>query len=384
MDGRTEEKALNDIGNNHSSSESRITKQTNETEREVKHMWKIGVIGAGYWSQKHLNAWTSIDGVSVEGICDFNLEQAEQRAEQFNLANDICFQDINDMLASTEIDVIDIITPPETHVELVGIAAKHGKHIMCQKPFARSIEEAKKIIHIAEEAGVRLMVTENWRWLEPFQKIKTLLEEEKVGKIHSVRYSHTDFYSPRFGESKPLPQPFFRDMPKLLFYEMGVHWFDTWRFLFGEPKRLYAEHVQISPYVKGEDSGFISIAHEDFIGLMDMSWATRRELETALSEPVLPDHKEQLSVEGDLGTIKLYKNGTITFINNDGMEETLVEHTEINYEESHIKLQRHFIECLNTGAKFQTSARDNLKTLQLVFATYQSADEHEVVHFNVQ
>ncbi|WP_425313728.1 PTS glucose transporter subunit IIA [Paenibacillus polymyxa] len=94
------------------------------------------------------------------------------------------------------------------------------------KPFARSVEEAEQIVGIAEAAGVRLMVTENWRWLEPFQIIKKLLAENIVGNMNVICYTHTDFYSPRFASEKELPQPFFRDMPKLLFYEMGVHWLD--------------------------------------------------------------------------------------------------------------------------------------------------------------
>ncbi|KAF6588517.1 Gfo/Idh/MocA family oxidoreductase, partial [Paenibacillus sp. EKM208P] len=79
------------------------------------------------------------------------------------------------------------------------------KHIMCQKPFARSVEEAEQMVSIAEAAGVRLMVTENWRWLEPFQIIKKLLAENIVGNMNVIRYTHTDFYSPRFAPEKELP-----------------------------------------------------------------------------------------------------------------------------------------------------------------------------------
>ncbi|UOK62447.1 hypothetical protein MT997_29990 [Paenibacillus sp. OVF10] len=112
-----------------------------------------------------------------------------------------------------------------------------------------------------------------------------------------------------------------------------------------------------------------------------MSWATRRELSEPLPSQVLPDHKEQLIIEGDKASIKLYKDGRLSIIDNAGVETVYAERTELNYEDSHRKLQSHFIECLNTGAEFQTSGSDNVKTLRLVFDTYESATHHNVKRY---
>ncbi|WP_145408271.1 Gfo/Idh/MocA family protein [Paenibacillus xylanexedens] len=341
-------------------------------------MWNIGIVGTGYWSEKHIKAWQYIEDTTITAICDKNTALLSDKSDQYNIPEAYRYSDVVTMLEQADIDVLDIITPPETHLELVKLAAAAGKHIMCQKPFARSLAEAEEMVQIAEQAGVRLMVTENWRWLEPFQIIKNLLLEHAVGKLNTIRYIHTDFYSPRFAPDQELPQPFFRDMPQLLFYEMGVHWLDTWRFLFGEPSRLYAETRKVSPYTVGEDSGMILIGYEDYMGLMDMSWATRRELQEPLGEQVLPNHKEQLIIEGDKATIKLYHTGRLTIIDNAGVETVIADQTALNYEDSHRKLQGHFIDCLNTGAEFQTSGLDNLKTLRLVFDTYDSAANHKV------
>jgi len=100
-----------------------------------------------------------------------------------------------------------------------------------------------------------------------------------------------------------------------------------------------------------------------------------------IPEQVLPDHKEQLIIEGDKATIKLYKDGKVSIIDNTGKEIVYAERTELNYEDSHCKLQSHFIECLNTGAEFQTSGSDNIKTLRLVFDTYSSAANHNVQRY---
>ncbi len=344
-------------------------------------MWKVGLVGTGYWSVNHLNAWERIQGVQVKSLCNRSRGKLEQRGEQYGIPEQQWYQSIDEMLSHAEIDIVDIVTGPETHLEFVTKAARAGKHIMCQKPFARSLEEAQEMVRVAQECGVRLMVTENWRWLQPNQIIRRLLDEGTLGKLHVGRFIHTDYYTPRMAPGIELPQPFFRSMPKLLFYEMGAHWFDAWRFFFGNPKRLYAEILQVSPHIIGEDTGIITLGYEDFYGVLDMSWATRRELELPPSEKVQAEHREQIIIEGDKGTLKLYMDGRITLIDIKGVETTVAENTELDHAESHYRLQSHYIECMNSGKPFQTSGEDNLKTMELIFSTYISADRHEVIHF---
>jgi predicted dehydrogenase len=339
--------------------------------------WKVGLIGTGWWSEKHLQAWSRIPNVEIAALCNRSREKLVNRAKQFSVPEDRLYSSLEEMLEKADIDIVDIVTGPETHLDFVRTAAAAGKHIMCQKPFAPSMEAAQEMVRAAEAAGVRLMVTENWRWLMPFQLIKKVLDEGTLGKIHVVRYIHTDYYTPRMAPGVELPQPFFRDMPKLLFYEMGVHWYDTWRFLFGTPKRLYAELATVSPYIKGEDSGIVVLGYDDFYGFLDMSWATRQKLDQPLGEQVGPVHLEQLVVDGENGTLKLYTDGKITIVRKDGSAETVVaERTQLDHEESHYRLQSHYIHCLETGEEFQTSGRDNLTTLNMTFGTYESASKH--------
>lgn len=344
-------------------------------------MWKVGLIGTGYWSTHHLHAWKRIDNVEIKALCNRSPEKLEQSGRSFQIPEQQWYAQLTDMCTHADIDIVDIVTGPETHLELVTIAAKAGKHVMCQKPFATSLEEAEEIVRITKKYGVRLMVTENWRWLQPNQYIKRILDEGSLGKLQVVRYIHTDYYTSRMEPGKPIPQPFFRDMPKLLFYEMGAHWFDTMRFLFGHPKRIYAEILRISPYIVGEDSGTVTLGYDDFYAIMDMSWATRRELEAPVGEVVIPQHREQISIEGDQGTLKLYMDGSISIISTLGIETVMIKHTEWDHAESHYRLQSHYINCLGSGVEFQTSGEDNLRTLELMFAVYHSAKKHEVVHF---
>ncbi|WP_435171361.1 Gfo/Idh/MocA family protein [Paenibacillus glycanilyticus] len=340
-------------------------------------LWKVGLVGTGWWSEKHLKAWSQIPNVEIAALCNRSRSKLVDRARQFGVGDENLFQSLEEMLALADIDIVDIVTGPETHLDLVRQAASAGKHIMCQKPFAPSLEQAVEMVAIAKEAGVRLMVTENWRWLQPFQTIKQLLVEGVLGQLHVARYVHTDYYTPRMEPGAVLPQPFFREMPKLLFYEMGAHWFDTWRFLFGTPDRLYAETLRVSPYIKGEDSGIVILGYENFYGIMDMSWATRQKLDVPLGKEVGPVHLEQLVIDGENGTIKLYTSGKISIVAKDSSREVIIkEKTELDHEESHYRLQSHFIEALEKNEPFQTEGDDNLVTLRMLFGVYESAASH--------
>jgi len=342
--------------------------------------WKVGLIGTGWWSDKHLDAWARIPNVEIAALCNRSRPKMENRAAEYGVPANRLYDDADDMFANAGIDVVDIVTGPESHLAYVRKAAAAGKHILCQKPFAPSYEEAEAMVLAAEEAGVRLMVTENWRWLMPFRIIRAAIESGKLGKIRVARYIHTDWYTPRMAPGIPLPQPFFRDMPYLLFYEMGAHWFDTWRSLFGTPKRLYAEVIRISPYIAGDDSGIVTLGYDDWYGYMDMSWATRQKLENPPSEPVWPGNLEQMVIDGDRATLKLFTGGRIILISQDGKSETvLAEKTWLDHGESYYLLSSHFIECMETGKEFATSGRDNLMTMAMIFGTYMSTEQHKVV-----
>lgn len=339
--------------------------------------WRIGLVGTGYWSEKHLKAWRRIPGVQITALCNRSREKLEDKAKEFNIPEKQLYTSIDDMLEYSDIDIVDIVTGPETHLEFVKKAASAGKHIMCQKPFAPSLAAAEEMVRFAQQAGVRLMVTENWRWLQPFQVIKKIIDSGELGKLKVARYIHTDFYTPRMAPGVAIPQPFFREMEKLLFYEMGVHWFDTWRFLFGTPQRLYAETQRVSPHITGEDSGIVVLGYDDFYGFLDMSWATRQKLDRTLGDEVSALHLEQLNIDGENGTLKLYTTGRITIINKDGsVEREVMDTTELDHEESHYRLQAHYIACLNNQTPFQTSGEDNLITLRMAFGVYDSAVSH--------
>jgi len=114
-----------------------------------------------------------------------------------------------------------------------------------------------------------------------------------------------------------------------------------------------------------------------------MSWATRRHLDTVPNDPIWPLNHETFVIEGTEGTLRYFADGRIELVSKDGTTRTtLAEQTMLDHPTSHVLLSRHFLDCMETGASFATSARDNIETLCLVFATYESAANHDVIRFD--
>ena len=114
------------------------------------------VIGAGYFSQFHLDAWNRLEDVEIVAVCDPDQQAAQSAADTYGIP--AVFSDVNQLLAESEVDFVDIITRPETHLELVKAAAQRGVSVICQKPLAPEFEESRQIVRVAQEAGIRFMV----------------------------------------------------------------------------------------------------------------------------------------------------------------------------------------------------------------------------------
>ena len=143
------------------------------------------------------------------------------------------YDDWKEMLDRERPDFVDIITPPETHEEMCAFAAARGIHIICQKPLAPTYEASQRIVENSAGAGVRFMVHENFRWQPWYRAIKDVQARGDIGDFTHVHFLMR--MGDGWGEDAYLArQPFFREYPRLLIYETGVHFIDTFRFLLGD------------------------------------------------------------------------------------------------------------------------------------------------------
>ena len=149
--------------------------------------WRGLCIGAGYFSQFHYDAWRRMPEAEIVCVCDQDEAKAVRAAEQVGQA--AAYTDVADSLNDFDVDFVDIITPPATHLSLVEAAAKCGRAIICQKPLAPEFAEAKQIVELAEKHGVRLMVHENFRFQPWHREIRRLIDAGAIGdRLHSLTF----------------------------------------------------------------------------------------------------------------------------------------------------------------------------------------------------
>lgn len=199
-------------------------------------MLQVLVIGAGTMGRTHAAAYTSMPGVKLAGIADIRAEKAQQLADKYGAQAYASFEAAVASLGATRIDVIDVCLPTPFHKDYVVKAADIGKHVICEKPLARSEADARFMINYCQDKGVRLFVGHVLRFFPEYVKAKSLLDQGSIGKPAVIRAGRgggypvgwNHWYSD-FGASGGIT------------LDAMIHDFDYLRWCFGEVERVYAK-----------------------------------------------------------------------------------------------------------------------------------------------
>jgi D-apiose dehydrogenase len=328
------------------------------------------MIGAGRFARFQAEAWRRVEGARIVAVADAAPGRAEEFSERFGFAR--AYRDAAEMLERERPDFVDIVTRPDSHLDLVRLAARCGAGVICQKPMAPSWEECAEMADVCAGANVRLLIHENWRWQPWYREIKRLLDQGAVGKPFHAGFMMRN--SDGRGAEPFAAQPYFREMERLLVYEMVVHFLDAFRFLLGEFRDVFCRMGRVNLAIKGEDYALINLDFENGAsGLIDAN----RFSGPARREPI----SEELIIEGDRGKIRLARDCRI-WLDGYGDAERPHEYAfpaEGYRGDSVQAAQRHFISCLRTGERCESEGEDYLKTVAAVFACYDSAESGRVV-----
>ncbi len=331
---------------------------------------KVAVVGLGYFAEFHLDAWTELKGSRLVALSDFSAERRAWANEKYGI---IATDDAADVVAS-EPDIIDIVTPPPSHFELIEKLAVKDKIIICQKPFCLSVEQAEEAIALANERGCRIFIHENFRFQPWYRTIKTFIDDGGLGEIYQARY----YLRPGDGRGPDAylsRQPAFQKMPRLLIHETGVHFIDLFRWMSGEITNVYADIRKLNPVIAGEDCGIVIMNHEN--GSQSIIDGNR-----------LSDHPTDnlrrtmgvMQIEGEKGTINLNGLGEITFRPFGSMVSKDIpislEMDRNAFGGGCVKaLCKHIIMAANGQGEFENEAHDYLAVIKASEAAYQSAEQ---------
>ncbi|MCA9912062.1 MAG: Gfo/Idh/MocA family oxidoreductase [Anaerolineae bacterium] len=335
---------------------------------------RFAMIGTGFWSTFQLAGWLEAGGVECVALCNRTVSKAAALGEQFGISKIYSIDEIEKMLDAEELDFIDICTNVETHYPFTRLAAERGIPVVCQKPMATTLAEAEQMVQVCRQAGVPLLINENWRWQYPIRQFKQVLESGVIGKPFRARIDYRNSF-PVFDN-----QPFLKDLDQFILTDIGSHILDAARSLFGDAHRLYCQLYRAHPDIQGEDVATVMMNMGDNITVTcDMSYATRREHDR------FPE--TYIEVEGTEGFLELGPDFWIRETTSAGTRST--RHKPPRYEwadpaydvvhSSIVPAQASFVAALNGTGEAENTGEDNLKTVQLVFGSYVSARKQQVV-----
>lgn len=286
---------------------------------------KIGVIGCGSIAKhRHIPEYMANEHAEIVAVCDIVKDRAKEMADQIGAK---AYTDYKDLLKDESIEAVSVCTPNALHAPISIDALKAGKHVLCEKPMATSTEEAEAMIVAANEAGRKLMIGHNQRFVPSHQKAKELISKGEAGKIYSFRTA--------FGHGGPegwsvdgKDSWFFRKEEAFIgaMGDLGVHKTDLMRYILGE------EFVEVGAFVETsskenadvDDTAVCVLKTESgTIGTLAASWSYQKEDNSTViygEKAVLrleEDPVNSLVVQYSTGEVVKYELGGIQ-TNDDG------------------------------------------------------------------
>lgn len=334
------------------------------------------LIGCGFVSRHHLAAWARVPGVRLVALCE--RDPARLTAARAHWPDALPFPDAVELFERVPLDFVEICTGVDSHRPLVELAARHGVHVLCQKPAADTAEDLRAMIAACDGAGVRLMIHENWRFRPWYRALRAQIDAGTIGEPIRLHIAHHDTRALRSDGYEA--QPYLATMTRLILTDMGCHLVDTARYLLGAIETVSATAGRFGARSRGEDVATMSLRFESgALALLDLSWCeppdpARSRLEWALNDT---------RVAGTEGALCVRSDGSLEFASLGGRCERkpveLPAHEDV-YVGGYVAAQTHFIDGLVRGHPHETSGADNLKTMEAVWAAYRSIDQDRAIY----
>jgi myo-inositol 2-dehydrogenase / D-chiro-inositol 1-dehydrogenase len=329
---------------------------------------KVGVVGLGLMGQVHLEAWR-VAGANVAALHDLNSTHAEKLAIQYN-AKATSLEELLEV-----VDVVDICLPTPHHKDITLLAAKAGKHVVCEKPMALSLEDANAMLTACKKAGVRLFIAHVVRFFDHYKAAAAALARGELGKLGTLRLKRAAYQPAKEHDN------WFLDESRSggVALDLMVHDFDVANWFgglvgAGRITRVFARSSRATdPSAKG-DVVLCTLRYEHgAIAHLEGAWAYppgvfRTGFDVAGTDGVLEWRSD------DSGSVQGFLPAQTTSIAAVGLP--VVSGGQDPYQ-SQIK---HVLHAIKTGTEFAVTAEDALAALRLGLAARESLKTGQVIH----
>jgi myo-inositol 2-dehydrogenase/D-chiro-inositol 1-dehydrogenase len=330
----------------------------------------IGLVGAGFISNLHAEAFTHVPSAQVHAVASTTEAHARAFAERHRIAR--FHTDYRHLLDDDAIDIVTVALPNHLHRDVVVAAAAAGKHVICEKPRARTLAEADEMIAACRQAGVLLMYAEELCFAPKYVRAKELVDEGALGRVFVVQQGEQHF-GPH--------SDWFWDIDRSgggVLMDMGCHAVEFARWIYDKPA---AESVtaELGTYVhtartRGEDHAIATVRFAgNRVGLIETSWAKRGGMD---------DRAEILGADG-VTYVDLLRGSSLTTYSENGYGYAVEKAPDTRgwtfamFEElwnyGFPQEMRHFVDCVQHARTPLETGEDGRAVLEILYAMYQAA-----------
>ena len=350
---------------------------------------KAAVIGVGGISNEHINGYIKNPNVELYAFCDINEKQLKLMAEKYNIPEERCFLDKDEMLkALPEIDIVSVCTWNAAHAECTIAALNAGKDVICEKPMAMNTKQAEEMLAAAKANGRHLQIGFVRRYGNDADVMRDFIDAGKFGDIYYAKAT----YLRRNGN----PGGWFGDKSRSgggPLIDLGVHVNDLSRYLCGNPKpvSVYGATFQKlfnRPDIKvGKGYQSVSAGAVDICDVEDLATALIR-FDNGLVLSV--EASFSLNIKNGEGNIQFF--GTKAGAKLDPQVEIFSQEngylvdlsfnndTSLSFDGLFCREINHFVDCVLNGTPCVAPAEDGVEIMKILDAIYESARTgHEVV-----
>ena len=360
---------------------------------------KVGMLGAGGITNSHLPAYLEHpDRVQITAVCDLVEPRAQALARKAGV--EAVYTDLDQMLREADIDAVDNCTFHPAHAPLTIACAEAGKHVIVEKPMARSLQECRDMVAAADKAGVTLMIAQDLRYSPEAFAVKRFIDEGRLGEMFAVR---THLLSPRVPPRiERARQDRYADANQGggTLMSVQVHHIDLLRFYAGNVKRLTAVCRSIGPRMVNDAEDLVAAILEFENGALGHLFAGPGETPEDASDgrPVTASTRSYM-LYGSEGTIhsapetlpEHHHFGRIMFAPTEDrpidrsipadlerwvhppFEPIDTSGLDLPTVKPFVNEILHFEECIRTGREPISSGRDNTETMKIIYGIWESS-----------
>lgn len=333
-------------------------------------MLKFALVGCGRIAKRHseLLGHKQIKGAELVAVSDTVEEKALKIGEQFGVPH---YRDMDEMMEKEPVDVAVVLTQSGLHAEHVINLAKHGRHIMVEKPMALTLDSSDAMIQACDRNGVKLFIIKQNRFNVPVVKLREAVEAGRFGKLVMgtvrVRWSRNQAYY----DQDPWRGTWAMDGGVLA--NQASHHIDMLEWMMGDVESVFAKSMTALVDIETEDTAVVMLKFRSgALGVVEATTAVRPK-----------DLEGSISILGETGTVVIggfavNKMETWNFTEKIAGDEHVLEKYSVNppnvYGFGHQAYYEHVVECINNNAFTLVDGLEGRKSLELISAVYESIE----------